>query len=187
MNSKPENRLGEPSVLRKAEDLTRQGDVESARKLLSAETGNAAKVLLARLCVRSGDPVEAEIMYREVLESDAGNLAALRSLAARAQAEGRFDEARDLLNRWAAEDPDDPEHEDLLGQLEPSALGFDPGNTRPLPVADDLEEILTRPETPEPRQSGILEGELLPAPSLTNPDLWDLGDNPRSSDSGQEV
>lgn len=169
-----------------AEVKLREGDTERARLLASEHSGPAAQVFLARLAGRVGDPVLAEKHYRLALEQDSGNLPALRALSTMAMAGGRTDEAREFLGRWAVVDPDDPEHEDMLGELDsPEDLPL--AEATMLPVSEELEEVLTRPEPQKTANMEILEGELMPAPSLADPDLWDLGDEqtqaPRKEDA----
>ncbi len=157
--------------------MLREGDTERARLLASEHSGPAAQIFLARLAGRVGDPVLAEKHYRMALEQDSANLPALRALSTMAMASGRVDDAREYLGRWAAVDPEDPEHEDMLGELDsPDDLALEEAAT--LPVSEELEEVLTRPEPQETAKIEILEGELMPAPSLADPDLWDLGDEP---------
>jgi len=175
VNPEPEERFESP--LRRAEDLLRGGRPEEARQLLEGLPGTSVRVLLARLAMRRGDLDGAHDLYAQALAQDPGNLAALRSLASSAVRAGRNQEARELLDRWAALDPLDPELEDLTGQLvDESGLEAASPALRPLPVGQDLEELVTRPETSVSPPSAFQEGELMPAPALADPDLWDLGD-----------
>ncbi|MBC8368023.1 tetratricopeptide repeat protein [bacterium] len=186
MNSEQQNSPGGSSPLYEAEVKLREGDTERARLLASEHSGPAAQVFLARLAGRVGDPTLAEKHYRLALEQDSGNLPALRALSTMAMAGGRNDEARTLLGRWAAADPDDPEHEDMLGELDsPDDLPM--ADTATLPVSEELEEVLTRPEPQQAAKLEILEGELMPAPSLAEPDLWDLGDEAAQGPSKEDV
>ncbi len=175
MNSEPRDAGKLPSPLQRAEAKLREGEVEEARRLALQMPGAAAQVFLARLAGRAGDPDGAEKHYRLALEADPGNLAALRALSAMAAAGGRSEEAEALLHRWAEADPGDPEHEDLLAELQSG--GTPAAEERPLPIGEDLEEVLTRPEAEQATRPDLLEGELLPAPSLSDPDFWDLGDD----------
>jgi len=173
------------SFLREAEDLVQRGRPEEASSLLADRPGAAAQVLLARLAIRGGDLAASTRHYREALARDDGNLAALRALAAAALNSGESEEANGYLDRWATIDPGDPELEDQLEQcrlLAESVVEPD----RPLPVSEELEELLTRPQIELKRPLEILEGELLPAPALADPDLWDLGDDLDAERSNQE-
>ncbi len=166
--------------------MLRDGDIERARLLASEHSGPAAQVFLARLAGRVGGPALAEKHYRLALDLDSSNLPALRALSAMAMAGGRNDEARELLGKWAAADPEDPELEDMLGELDsPDELPLQEAVT--LPVSEELEEVLTRPEPEQAAKMESLEAELLPAPSLADPDFWDLGDEhaqgPRKEDA----
>jgi len=187
VNSKPETSSNLASALRSAEDLARQGELDAAGRLLAAERGASARILLARLALREGDSEAAETHYREALQADPGNLAALRALAFSAQEAGRRREFRDLCERWAVEDPEDPELQDLLAEWEGGSSDGGPENSRPLPDNEELEEQLTRPESAHPRRLAILEGELLPAPSLEDPGFWDFEDPPFPGRTGEEA
>ncbi len=175
MNSEPRDAGKKPSPLRRAEAKLREGDAEEAGRLALEQPGPAAQVFLARLAGRAGDPDAAEQHYRRALEADPGNLAALRALSSMAAAADRGEEAEALLRRWAEADPGDPEHEDMLAELRSD--GPKAAEERPLPMAEDLEEVLTRPEAETSSRPDLLEGELMPAPSLSDPDFWDLGDD----------
>ncbi|MBM4116283.1 tetratricopeptide repeat protein [bacterium] len=75
-------------------------------------------VALARLKAQLGRMDEALGHYRELLEGlDPHNLPALRALAGAALARGELASAGSYLQRWRAEDPEDPELGDLCEEL----------------------------------------------------------------------
>ncbi|MDP6669591.1 MAG: tetratricopeptide repeat protein [Candidatus Krumholzibacteria bacterium] len=134
----------------------------------------ALRVLLARLLTQSGDLDRARNEYEEVLKRDPSNLSALRVLTPLRLEAGRREETGQMLDRWAAEDPDDLEREDLQAQWE-DLSGSSPEDSSSilLPPDEELEEILTRPES----SSGGEDPEdldYLPAPSLRDPADWEL-------------
>ncbi len=121
-------------------DLARRsGRIAAARALV--ETGLAefpervsGWVLAGRIEMQAGNVDRARHYYRQVLEElDPGNLPALRSLTLGAIEAGKFDEAKLYLERWCREDPDDPEAEDMLAEM--NASPQTEGEDRPLPGA----------------------------------------------------
>ena len=168
------------SVLRQAEALRRAGKFNAARRLLEElgpEAGLGARILLARLLAQTGELDSARRLYGQVLKEDPDNLPALRALATGHLAAGRWDEAEGHLDRWDAVDPGDPEQEDLREELALARREEESTAPAELPGGEHLEDVLTRPDEASPPSALLLEGELLPAPSLGDAEAWDLGDD----------
>ena len=133
---------GERELFVPLADLARRsGQLELARELLGSGLDEfpervSAWVLASRVEAQSGHLKEAGRLYLQVIELDPGNLPALRSLAAAALAVGESGQALGLTERWLAEDPADPEAEDLLAELlEPA--GGEPRPLAPLPPGSE--------------------------------------------------
>jgi len=153
----------------------RRGAVEEAQQLL--ETGLvrwpdhvAARVLLGRLHMQMGRMEDARGIYESVLARlDARNLPALRALAAAAVERGDWRAARDYLERWASEDPEDPEMADRLEEVATALARQEAGG----------EEVPGQPRPGAAESPGVLdipladiERDLMPAPSPEDEDSW---------------
>lgn len=106
-----------------AELARREGRSQEALALLEAGLQQWPRrvsgwVALARLKSQLGHVDEALGHYRDLLDGlDPRNLPALRALAGAALARGDAAGARGYLDRWRAEDPEDPELEDLCEEM----------------------------------------------------------------------
>jgi tetratricopeptide (TPR) repeat protein len=156
----------------------RRGAVEEAQLLLEGglrrwPEHTAAWVLLGRLRVQMGRLDEARGIYARILARlDARNLPALRALASAAVERGDWRAARDYLERWACEDPEDPEMADRLEEVEGALAHEEAGEDLRIERA-----ALGAPDAAGP--PGVLdipladiERDLLPAPSLEDERSW---------------
>lgn len=170
----------------------RRGAVEEAQQLL--EQGlrrwprhTAAWVLLGRIRMQMGRVDESRAIYERILSRlDARNLPALRALASAAAECGDWRAARDYLERWACEDPEDPEMADRLEEAAQAAAGGEAGEA---PPGGDREEDASDAAPPGVLDIPLadIERDLMPAPPLEDEASWPgRGDGPEDEDSRRE-